>query len=206
LVVESEGKGEKRVKSNKFGYYQNKYQIIDKFNDSDQEIKQTGYLLAIVLAIIALGMYFAFVSEKIKTLITGGSFSHYSLLFVIPSLVIVMILHELIHSLFLWFFSKQKPIVRINYSLLKSNASVSKKEGVISYLAPFVVISLALVLTSIFTSPAIQLALIIIALIHGPTCHFDFLFAFRLYKCRGANIRLAHEKCKKGIDTIFFRG
>jgi hypothetical protein len=151
-------------------------------------------------------MYFAFVSEKIKTLITGGSFSHYSLLFVIPSLVIVMILHELIHSLFLWFFSKQKPIVRINYSLLKSNASVSKKEGVISYLAPFVVISLALVLTSIFTSPAIQLALIIIALIHGPTCHFDFLFAFRLYKCRGANIRLAHEKCKKGIDTIFFRG
>jgi hypothetical protein len=194
------------VKSNKFGYYQNKYQIIDKFNDSDQEIKQTGYLLAIVLAIIALGMYFAFVSEKIKTLITGGSFSHYSLLFVIPSLVIVMILHELIHSLFLWFFSKQKPIVRINYSLLKSNASVSKKEGVISYLAPFVVISLALVLTSIFTSPAIQLALIIIALIHGPTCHFDFLFAFRLYKCRGANIRLAHEKCKKGIDTIFFRG
>ena len=206
MVVESEGKGEKRVKSNKFGYYQNKYQIIDKFNDSDQEIKQTGYLLAIVLAIIALGMYFAFVSEKIKTLITGGSFSHYSLLFVIPSLVIVMILHELIHSLFLWFFSKQKPIVRINYSLLKSNASVSKKEGVISYLAPFVVISLALVLTSIFTSPAIQLALIIIALIHGPTCHFDFLFAFRLYKCRGANIRLAHEKCKKGIDTIFFRG
>lgn len=194
------------MKSNKFGYYQNKYQIIDKFNDSDQEIKQTGYLLAIVLAIIALGMYFAFVSEKIKTLITGGSFSHYSLLFVIPSLVIVMILHELIHSLFLWFFSKQKPIVRINYSLLKSNASVSKKEGVISYLAPFVVISLALVLTSIFTSPAIQLALIIIALIHGPTCHFDFLFAFRLYKCRGANIRLAHEKCKKGIDTIFFRG
>ena len=142
------------MKSNKFGYYQNKYQIIDKFNDSDQEIKQTGYLLAIVLAIIALGMYFAFVSEKIKTLITGGSFSHYSLLFVIPSLVIVMILHELIHSLFLWFFSKQKPIVRINYSLLKSNASVSKKEGVISYLAPFVVISLALVLTSIFTSPA----------------------------------------------------
>jgi Putative zincin peptidase len=197
-------RGEK-VKSNDLGYYQNKYKIIVKFNDSEPKIRLAGCLTGFLIGLIMMIPFFVFVSYKISTLLVNDIHSTFVLFFLFPAYFVVTFLHELIHSIFLYFFSKQKPRIRFNYSLLRANVSVSRKEGIISYLSPFVVITILFAAISFFVNPITQILLIALVIENAAASCNDFLFSFRLFRCKGPGIRLAHEKTKKGIDTIFFQ-
>ena len=190
------------MKSNDLGYYQNKYKIITRFNDTEPRIWRKVLPLTTALIVIGEGIIFTFALKYVKGFQNVRDF----LITFVLSGFFVMLIHEPIHAIFLRVFSKQKPQIRINYTILRPNASVSRKEGIVSYLAPFVVITILLSAMSVWVKPIIQLAFVAMVIANAAPCCQDFLFSFWLFKCNGTNVRLAHEKCKKGIDTIFFQG
>jgi hypothetical protein len=197
--------GNQKVKSNDLGYYQNKYKIIDKFNDSEPKIRLAGCLTGFLIGLITIIPFLLIVPHKIATLSTKDIQDVYLLFLLFPAYFLFLFLHELIHSIFIFIFSKHKPRIWFNYSLLGINASISRKEGIASYLAPFVAITILSAAISFFVNPIVQITLLALVIENTVGSCNDFLFSFRLFRCKGAGIRLAHEKPKKGIDTIFFQ-
>ena len=158
--------------------------------------------MQIVLAFVVIAVFYLFLLETFKTYNLNDFFCFFILFFIL--LISTWFLHELSHFFPLWLFSKQKPDYRITSVLLRENADVSKIEGLISYLLPFLVLSIGYIIISFFVAPVLQITLRIVALIHIPMCSWDFLFSFRLYKSQGTNVRLAHNKLGKLFETIFF--
>lgn len=195
--------------SNKFGYYQNKYEVVVRFNDSSAKTKWATILLGMVLVVAAAAVLFSLIPEKVKILIQAG-YSPYLSFCIIPFYIAIPFLHELIHFVSLWSFSRQKPQSGFEfpyyiYIKLRSNASISRIEGLISYLLPFLVITIIFIVIALFVKPIVQVVLITLGIMHAPICSADFLSSFRLLRCRGEKIRLAHENCEAGFDTVFFR-
>lgn len=193
--------GEK-MKSNNLDYYQDKYKIIVRFNDTEPRVQREVVLLLTAIIVIGAGLLYIVVLKNIKSIPDMRDF----LVTLIPLAIVVMLMHEPIHAIFLRFFSKQKPQVKINCTILRPNASVSRKEGIVSYLAPFLVLTILLIIITFLVKSIVQLAFITLIVANAAPCCQDFLFSFWLFNCNGSNIRLAHEKGKKGIDTIFFQG
>ena len=190
------------MKSNDLGYYQNKYKIIVKFNDTDPKIQLQVGLLSIAIIVIGVSILYAFVLKKINGVQDIRDF----LFTLILSVLFMVVIHEPIHAIFLRVFSEQKSKISPFYTMLRPNASVSRKEGIVSYLAPFLIITILLIVISFLVKPINRLAFVAPAIANVALCCQDLLFSFWLFRCKGTDIRLAHEKPKKGIDTIFFQG
>jgi len=183
---------------------QNKYTEIVRFNNTDANTKKTTVFLEVVLAVVVLIIIFIIVNLK-KSIISSQISNLTTFVIYLGILFITCLLfHEIVHFFPLWLFSKKRPQFGFFYVILRPNAYISKNKALLCYLLPFLVITLLFFSLSFFLNQILQVALIVMVLVHIPMCSHDFLFSFRLYKCQGANISLAHEKPKKGIDTIFF--
>lgn len=185
--------------SKKLGYYQDRYEVVARFNNSNSKYTLVIISIAVVLVIIIFP-FIASLSQKLSNQPSDIT----RLAYFIPLFLLVFFLHEPIHFIPLWFFSKQIPQYRVTYVLLRPNVSISRKEGFVCYLLPFLVITITSVAIAFFVDPISQLMLIIVAIFHASLCCYDFIYAFLLLRCRGNNIRLAHEKTKKGFDTIIY--
>jgi hypothetical protein len=200
----------KKVISIKLDNYKDKYEGVDRLNEWSSERKRVTSRLDIVLIIVAVVIFFLFIPGKIQTLIQSGDSLYMSLrlfyLF-IPVFIALIVLHELIHYIFLWSFSKQRPQVGVKfpnaYAKLRAGASISRNQGLIGLLSPFLFITIFLITATFFVKPIAQVVLITLVLAHGTTCSSDFLVSIRLLRYR-KNIRLAHEYCEGGFETVLF--
>jgi hypothetical protein len=188
--------------SNDLAYYQNKYAVVARISSSNTRHKVACNLLGFLLAIVILPI----VIGQIRTVQQGSSIeSSLQILLIIPLfLTVFLFLHERLHFIALWRFSKNKPELRLFSVLLKPNSSVTRREGLISYLLPFLVITTVFGGVSIFVGTILRVVFLVVALMHVPQCCYDFVDSFILMKCRGNNIRVAHEKSGAGFDTVFF--
>jgi hypothetical protein len=192
--------------------HRNKYTELVRFNNTDASTKKTIILLEMVLAVVVaviIIIYFLILAKvkilsQVHDLSTLVLYLSTFILYFVILFISCLLFHEIIHFIPLWLFSKKRPQFGFTYVILRPNTFISKTKALISYLLPFLVITVVFSVVLFFVNPILQAALVVMGLIHFPMCSHDLLFSFRLYKCRGANIKLAHEKRKKGIDTIFF--
>lgn len=173
--------------------------VIDRFSHWDPRNKRVAHGLGIVIA-SALAIPTMFIALWI--LIHAG----YSSYIVLPFFLLVIpaiFLHELIHAAFQWLFGKQRPQLGFKfpfaYSKLRPSASISRNQGIVSALAPFLLITSILIPTALFVDPLLKVALIIVAYLHTTTCSGDFHFASWLLR-RPSNTRLRVED----MDTVIF--
>ena len=183
---------------------QKKYTEIIRFNNTDVNTKKTIHRIEVILAVVVILIILYFLNlERARLFVQVRDLIIFIVCFAILY-VGCLLFHEFIHFVPLWLFSKKRPKLGFLHVILRPNTHISKNEALISYLLPFFVITIIFFTVQFFVNPILRAALIVIGLIHFPMCSNDFLFSFRLFKCRGANIALAHEKPKKGTETIFY--
>ncbi len=173
--------------------------VVDRFSHWDPRNKRVAHGLGVIIA-SALVIPTMFIALRI--LIHAGYSSYIVLpffLLVIP----VIFLHELIHAAFQWLFGKQRPQLGFKFpfafSKLRPNVSISRNQGIVSALSPFLLITSILILTALFVNPLSKVALIIVVYLHTPTCSGDFHFTSWLLR-RPSNTRLRVED----MNTVVF--
>jgi len=104
----------------------------------------------------------------------------YLILIAVGLLVPTVILHELLHFVFQWLFSHQKPRLGFKYpfpySALSPNARISRNQGIFCAASPFLIISICLVLAAFFFNLNTKVILLSLAFIHIISCIGDFYF------------------------------
>jgi len=109
-----------------------------------------------------------------------------SLLIALALIAPIYVLHELSHFAFQWGFSHQIPRLSLKppwpYSALALGVHISREQGVICAIMPFLLITSLLVLLSMVPNPQVKAILLMAAYIHVPTCAGDFLLIFWLFR------------------------
>jgi len=150
---------------------------VDSFSPWDPKNKGVAYRLGNIISLI-LAIPTILICSHI---LANAGYSPYLALAFFPLAIPTIILHELIHAVFQWLFSKQKPHLGFKrpfpYSKLGPNSSVTRNQGVLSSLAPLFLITLGLLLAVFFVSSLTRVALIIVAYLHASTCTGDLHFA-----------------------------
>lgn len=185
--------------------FNDKYEIVDRFNHWDPRNKRASLLLgiAIIMIFVPLAIFLTF-----WILMTVGYYSQYmGLWFLILAILLVIpmtFLHELIHFTFQWLFSKQRPELGFKcpypYCKLRPNSSISRNQGIFSALSPFLVMTPIFTITIFFVNPIAQVVLIIAICLEIPTFNGDFLFSYWLLK-RPKDTRLAVVN----FDAVLFK-
>jgi len=173
--------------------------VVDRFSHWDPRNKRVAHGLGIVIA-SALLIPTMFVALWI--LIHAGYSSYIALPFFLLAIP-AMFLHELIHAVFQWLFGKQRPQLGFKFpfafSKLGPNVSISRNQGILSALSPFLLITSILVVTAFFVNPLAQVALIIVVYLHTSTCGGDFHLTHWLLR-HPSNTRLRVED----MNTVMF--
>jgi hypothetical protein len=174
-------------------------EIIARFSHWDPKNKRVAHGLGIVIAsFLAIPTMFA----AIWILMNAG-YSPYRVLPFSLLAIPVMFLHEFVHATFQWVFSKEKPLLGFKFpfafSKLRPNTSISRNEAILSALSPCVLITSVLMAVAFFTTPLIQVALIIVIYLHASTCGGDFHLTHWLLKYP-SNTRLGIED----TDIVMF--
>jgi hypothetical protein len=104
-------------------------------------------------------------------------------LVMVPPIILV---HELIHGAFQWLFGKKRPRLGFSfpfpYSEAPTGVSVSRDQGVVTALAPFLVVCCCLLPLPFVASPVLQVGILALFGLHTPCCTGDFRFAYVLMK------------------------
>ena len=164
----------------------NKLRLVDTLDFRDPAIKRQCYRLLVPIIILSSPLFIV----AIITLYTNGYSSYLelflSLLIAIVLMAPIYVLHELVHFVFQWVFSHEMPRLSLKpplpYSALALGVDISRKEGAICALSPFLCITSILVLLSMVPSPQAKAILLMAANIHIATCVADFLFIFWLFR------------------------
>jgi hypothetical protein len=189
-----------KLMSNDRDYYKNKYVVVKRIRSSDIKRKVVANIVGVVLLLI--------VTPFVLTMIHGVSSleSSLQLLLILPLLAIVfLLLHERLHYIALWWFSKKRPELQCFSVLLNPDSSVTKMGGLISYLFPLLVISTAFIVISFFVGPTLHVVFLTVGLMHMPQCCYDLVDSFALLTCDGMHIRIACEKNSQGFEMVFFQ-
>ena len=181
-------------------YYKNKYVVVKRISSSDTKRKVAANIVGVVLLLIVTP-FFLMMIHGVSSLE-----SSLQLLLILPLLAIVfLLLHERLHYIALWWFSKKKPELRSFSVLLNPTSSVTKIGGLICYLFPLLVISTVFMLISFFVGPTLHIVFLTVGLMHMPQCCYDLVDSFALLTCGGMNIRIACEKNSLGFEMVFFQ-
>jgi len=173
--------------------------IVDRFSHWNPQNKRISHGLSIIIT-SALVVPIMFIGLRI--LIHAG-YSPYMVLPLFLLVIPVIFLHELVHASFQWLFGKQRPQLGFKfpfaYSKLHPNVSISRNQGIVSALSPFLLITSILLLAVFFVNPVYKVAFIIVVYLHTPTCSGDFHFTSWLLR-HPSNTKL----CVEGMDTVMF--
>lgn len=120
------------------------------------------------------------------TILELNGYSYLLMLIILLLLIPGTVVHELIHYLFQWYYSHKKPHLGFKfpfpYSALNTESSYSRNQAIFTALAPFIIITLLLIIPAIFVGFLPRIILFAWASIEGLTCYVDFYFVFRLLK------------------------
>jgi len=173
---------------------------IARFNHWDERNKRVTYGLGLVI-VMSLGIPVWFLSIFI---LVGNGIAYLKLFLVVPAAISTVLIHELVHYMFHWVFSKKRPILGFKrpfpYSKLRENSSISRNQGIVSALSPLIIITVVCVLLAIKGSPMTQLIFILTAYFHATICSGDIVSTNRLLKYP-KDTRLRVE----GDETVIFR-
>ena len=108
------------------------------------------------------------------------------------------ILHEGLHYLFQWYFSKEKPHLGFKfpfpYSALSPSSSITRNQTVVVSLAPSLILTPAIMIPALFAPFHIKILLLAWGFIELVTCYGDFYLIYRLLKnpsnCLVKNVNL----------------
>jgi hypothetical protein len=108
------------------------------------------------------------------------------ILIILALLIPGIILHEGLHYLFQWYFSKGKPHLGFKfpfpYSALSPSSSITRNQAVMVALAPALILTPAIVIPALFAPFHIKILLLAWAFIELATCYGDFYLTRRLLK------------------------
>lgn len=145
-------------------------QTVDSINLAEPPHKNRIEMYSAILALLVVAIY-AFI------LSTFG-YSSYFLLIIVVLLIPGVLLHETFPYVFQWVFSGKKPYMGFKlpfpYSALAQGARVTRNQAIFCALAPFLFVTIILVLPSVFLSSPTKLILQAWAFIEVATCFGDF--------------------------------
>jgi len=126
--------------------------------------------------------------------------SPYWILLVAFLLIPTTFVHEILHYLFQWLFSRSKPSLGFKfpfpYSALAPNTYITRNQGMFCALAPFIFITPILVLASLLMSPLVKELFWAWASLEAATCVGDFLAVSWLFRypryLKLANVNLSN--------------
>lgn len=182
----------------------NKLRLIDTLDFREPETRRQCVRLSFPIIILALPLLII----AIIILSSTGYFSYpeffLSLLIALALIAPTYVLHEVFHFVFQWAFSHQIPRLSLKppwpYSALALGVHISREQGIICALSPFVFITSILVLLSMIpNNPQAKAVLLMAAYIHAPTCAGDLLLTFRLFR-HSRRVRLGTV----GLANAFF--
>lgn len=164
----------------------NKLRLIDTLDFREPGTKRRCYRLSFPITILALPLFI----KAIIILSTNGYFSYpeffLSLLIALALIAPIYVFHELFHFAFQWGFSHQIPRLSLRpplpYSALALGVHISREQGIICALSPFLFITSILVLLSMVLNPQAKAILLMATYIHAPTCAGDFLLISWLFR------------------------
>lgn len=97
-----------------------------------------------------------------------------------------LFLHEGLHYLFQWYFSKEKPHLGFKFpypfSALSPSSSITRNQAIWCALAPAIILTLILVIPALFSSLLFKILLLAWASIELAGCYNDFYLTYRLLK------------------------
>jgi hypothetical protein len=207
------------MNSNNLGYYKDTFEILDRFKASNSKYKNQVIFTVIILLAIFLVVFFLYILPEFKHLIQEG-YQLTIFLYVILIFFILFAFHEPMHFIALLVCIKlqnsrqkhnqQKPQFGYKFPWymfikLAPNSSISKLQGILSYLSPFFVLTIVALSVSFLLRPLFFMLLLTAALMHIAPCCYDFVDVYRLLKCRGKNVRITHTDNKEDFETIYFR-
>jgi hypothetical protein len=141
-----------------------KFKEINMQTDKKLALLVNGLAVLIMVVMVVLGVVFA---PRIwdKTIIL-------QIFLLLPALICYMFFHELIHGLFFWIFSKQKPRYGFTglYAYARSEAFYPKLQYLIIGLSPVVVFLIVFLLLNIFL----------------PSSWFWFAYVLQIFNISGA--------------------
>ena len=191
--------------SNKPDNIEKSKDTLARFNHWDERNEKETYRLGIIafglLGIPALPIsVFILVANDLVAVDT----EYYKILLFVPVAIFAVLIHELIHYVFQWVFSKKIPELRYKkpfpYSKLRENSSISRNQGIVSALSPLIIITVGCVLFAIIVSPITQVILILTAWTHSLSCGGDIMSTNRLLKYpKDTRSRV------EGCEVVYFR-
>ena len=169
--------------SNQCGDVDNE-QPISSFDPLDTHNKRRSFFLSfpiIIVALVVFGILFSYFgyskNNPNRFLITS---------IILAGYILLTFVHEGAHSVLQWIFSRKKPTIGFKwpspYSALAANVRVTRNQAILFFLAPFLFITLLLIISLFFTSNFFRLVTITIGILEISSCSTDFLATYWLLK------------------------
>jgi hypothetical protein len=149
---------------------------------------------------IVTGIVALLITMGFATVLQLHGFTTLFILIVVALLIPETVVHEYLHFLFQWHFSREKPHLGFTfpfpYSALSPTSSITRNQAVLSALAPAIVITPILVIPALFATFLLKILLLAWAAIALATCYGDFYLVYRLLRnpssCRLRNANLTN--------------
>lgn len=152
--------------------------VIEIIDFKDPKLKRSVNLITGIIALPVV-MVFSVILEL-------NGFTSLFILITLALLIPGTILHEGLHYLFQWYFSKENPHLGFKfpfpYSALSPTSSITRNQAVVVALAPALILTPAIVIPALFAPFHIKMLLLAWAFIELATCYGDFYITRRLLK------------------------
>lgn len=171
----------------------NTQEIIDIIDFNETKLKRKTELTSLIISLPIVLVF--------GTILKLNGFSSLFMLIIVALLIIPgLILHEGLHYLLMWYFSKEKPHLGFKfpfpYSALSPTSSITRNQAVLVALAPALILTPMIVIPAPFAPLLLKILLLAWASIELATCYGDFYLTYRLLKnpsnCLLKNVNLSN--------------
>jgi len=167
---------------------------LDLFDPKNKLKVNIGSLLIALFVVMGFSVVLSHLGQSTYWLLLPG-------ILLIPT----TFLHEILHYLFQWLFSRSKPHIGFKfpfpYSALAPNTYITRNQGVFCALAPFLFITPILVLSSLFMNPLLKTLFWVWALLEGATCFGDFFAVLWLLR-HPKHLKLANVNLSNALFEV----
>lgn len=153
--------------------------VIDIIDFNETKLKRKIELTSLIIS-LPIVLFFG-------TVLKLNGFSSLFMLIIVALLIIPgLILHEGLHYLFMWYFSKEKPHLGYKfpfpYCALSPTSSITRNQAVLVALAPALILTPILVIPGLLAPLLFKILLLAWASIELATCYGDFYLTYQLFK------------------------
>ena len=153
--------------------------IIGIVDFREPKLKRRVELVSGLAALVAVMVF--------GTMLELRGFTALYILIIVGLLLPATLMHEGIHYLFQWHFSKEKPGLGFKfpfpYSALSPTSSVARNQAIVVALAPAFILTPCLVIPALLAPTLVRILLLAWASVELASCYGDFYITHRLLKC-----------------------